>query len=84
MIACHGRVQTESGVTHVIAERLTDLSGLLRGVSERDAPFPLRTGRGDEARHGGAPDQREGWRTRDLYAPERLATGIRVRTRDFR
>ena len=86
MIACHGKLQKESGVIHVIADRLTDLSGLLREVGERDEPVMLPTGRGDEARHGGSPDQREkNWaRTRDIYCPERLATGIKVQTRDFR
>ena len=91
MIACHGKVQKESGVIHVITERLQDLSGLLRTVGERDGPVVLPTGRGDEARHGGSPDPRESggrdkqWaRTRDIYCPERLATGIKVATRDFR
>ena len=36
MIAAHGKVQKESGVTHVIVEKLVDLSGLLRQVGERD------------------------------------------------
>ncbi len=90
MIACHGKVQKESGVTHVIADRLTDLSSLLREVGERDTPVLFPTGRGDEARHGGSPDVRDQtgrektWRPRDIYCPERLATGIRVQTRDFR
>lgn len=74
-----------------ITDNLTDLSGLLRQVGERDAPVVLPTGRGDEARHGGSPDHRDrpagekGWvKPRDLYAPERTTTGIRVQTRDFR
>jgi error-prone DNA polymerase len=68
MIACHGKLQREGGVTHIIADRLEDLSDLLRSIGARDEAFPLRTGRGDEAKHGGAPDTR----------------GIRVPTRDFR
>ena len=85
MIACAGKVQKESGVTHVIADRLIDLSDLLRQVGERDAPVVLPTGRGDEARHGGAPDQRQKtWKPRDIYCPERLSNGIKVQTRDFR
>jgi error-prone DNA polymerase len=86
MIACHGKVQKESGVIHVITDRFTDLSGLLREVGERDEPVLLPTGRGDEARHGGSPDPREkNWaRPRDIYCPERLSTGLRVATRDFR
>ncbi len=90
MIACHGTVQKESGVIHVVTERFTDLSGLLREVGERDGPVLLPTGRGDEARHGGSPDPRDktgrekAWRPRDIYCPERLSNGIRVQTRDFR
>ncbi len=68
MIACHGRLQRAGSVIHVVAERLDDLSDMLRSVGARDEDFPFRTGRGDEARHGGAPDMR----------------GIKVPTRDFR
>ncbi len=93
MIACRGRVQRDGLVIHVVAERLTDLSDLLRSVGERDEAFPLATGRGDEARHGGGPDARDGGgrdgggrhpRPRDIFCPEVSATGIRVATRDFR
>ncbi len=84
MIACHGRVQREGGVIHVVTERLADLSGLLRQVGERD--FNPTTGRGDEAKHGGTPDARQNpkHKPRDIYCPERLSTGIKVPTRDFR
>ena len=96
MMAAHGKVQKESGVTHVIVEKLVDLSGLLRQVGERDDPVILPTGRGDEARHGGSPDVRDKTgrvkagrdnpvhKPRDIYCPERLSTGIKVQTRDFR
>ncbi len=68
MMACRGRVQSESGVTHLVAEHLHDLSALLRSVGRRDggghhrqggpeATFPLRHGRGDGASHPGAPDR---------------------------
>ena len=36
MLACHGRLQREGEVIHVIAERCEDLSDLLRGVGARD------------------------------------------------
>ncbi|MDT7953134.1 MAG: error-prone DNA polymerase [Acetobacteraceae bacterium] len=86
MLAAHGKVQKESGVTHVIVEKLVDLSGLLRQVGERDDPVILPTGRGDEARHGGSPDHRDRpvGKPRDIYCPERLSNGIKVQTRDFR
>ena len=86
MIAAHGKIQKESGVTHVIVEKLVDLSELLRQVGERDDPVILPTGRGDEARHGGSPDHRDKpmHKPRDIYSPERLSNGIKVQTRDFR
>jgi error-prone DNA polymerase len=90
MIACHGKLQREAGVTHVIADRLTDLSAMLRSVGDREGAFPLVHGRGDEAKHGGAPDAREGGgvggrKVRDIYVPDlRAAGGIKVHTRDFR
>jgi error-prone DNA polymerase len=90
MIACRGKLQREAGVTHVIADQLIDLSAMLRSVGDRDGAFPLVHGRGDEAKHGGAPDPRAGGgvggrRVRDIYVPDlRRATGIKVPTRDFR
>jgi error-prone DNA polymerase len=88
MIACRGKLQQESGVIHVVAEHLTDLSGLLRSVGERDdQPFPLPHGRGDEAYHGSTPDSRDRPRPRDIYLPDldiRTGKGIKVPTRDFR
>jgi error-prone DNA polymerase len=93
MLGCVGRVQREGEVIHVVAERLLDLTDLLRGVADygssaRDDAFPLRTGRGDEAKHGGAPDPREGPRKggprpapRDIYPPDfRSGGGPAVRT----
>ena len=38
MIACHGRVQKESEVIHVVADRLHDLTRLLHSVARRDDP----------------------------------------------
>jgi error-prone DNA polymerase len=93
MIACRGRVQREGMVVHVVAEHLIDLSDLLRSVGERNEPFPLPHGRGDEARGGGGPDAREardarerplGRPPRDIYIPDLHLDTIKVRTRDFR
>jgi error-prone DNA polymerase len=88
MIACHGKLQKEGEVIHVIAEHLTDLSGLLRSVGDRDDElFPLPHGRGDEAKHGNSPDSRERPRPRDIYVRDldiRRPKGIKVPTRDFR
>ncbi|MGI4803009.1 MAG: OB-fold nucleic acid binding domain-containing protein, partial [Janthinobacterium lividum] len=85
MMAAHGKLQKEGGIIHVIVERLVDLSDLLRQVGERDMPVTLPTGRGDGARHGASPDVRKPiHKPRDIYCPERLSTGIKVQTRDFR
>jgi error-prone DNA polymerase len=70
MIAVQGRLQREGLVTHIIARELTDLSPLLHSVGTR-GNFPLPHGRGDEAKHGVAPDPRG-------------TKGIKVPTRDFR
>ena len=71
MIACHGRVQREGDVIHVVTERLEDLSAELGRVGELGAPFPITHGRGDEAIHPAGRDPRSG-------------AGIKVPTRDFR
>jgi error-prone DNA polymerase len=90
MIACRGRLQREAGVTHIIADELTDLSAMLRSVGDRAGAFPLVHGRGDEAKHGGAPDPRGGGgvggrKVRDIYVPDfHAGAGIKVPTRDFR
>ncbi len=71
MIACHGRVQKEGEVIHVVADRLHDLTRLLQSVSDRDDPqFALPLARADEIRHGGRPDPREmplRFRSRDFH-----------------
>jgi error-prone DNA polymerase len=72
MLAVRGRVQREGEIIHVIADTLEDLSPPLAGLGTRTEDFPLRQGRGDEAKHGGAPDPRE------------HGSGIKVPTRDFR
>ncbi len=67
MIGCRGKLQREGEVMHVVANELEDLTPMLRALGRND--IRLTTGRGDEARHGGAPDKRG---------------EIRVPTRDFR
>ncbi len=91
MLACRGRVQREGEVVHVVADRLEDLSDLLRSVGGRaddGGAFPLRHGRGDGVEHPGAPDARAGpggRPARGTTIPDpRLGSGIKVPTRDFR
>jgi error-prone DNA polymerase len=85
MIGVYGRIQREGDVVHLVAHRLTDLSGELASVGERDAAFPLPHGRGDEFHHGvPAPDPRGLLRPRDIVDPYLHIGEIRVKTRDFR
>ncbi len=58
VIACHYRVQREDEVIHVVADRLEDLSDVLRSVSERDEAFPITRGRRDGATHPAGRDPR--------------------------
>jgi error-prone DNA polymerase len=78
MVAVKGPVQREGDFVHLIVQRVTDLSGDLACVGERDVGLPVPHGRGDQATHGGSerdPRQRpsRGWQT----------SGIRPKTRDF-
>jgi error-prone DNA polymerase len=75
-------MRREAWAANVIAEHLTDLSQLLRGVGAREEASPLPHGRGDEAKNGGGPDQRQalGRKPRDIYIPD----AIDVKTRNFR
>ena len=89
MIAAHGRIQREGEVVHLVVHRLNDLSGALAGIGEREAPFPLPHGRGDEFHHGPpSPDPRDAppraMRTRDIYIPDLHIDTIKVKPRNFR
>ncbi|MBZ7927624.1 error-prone DNA polymerase (plasmid) [Ensifer adhaerens] len=88
MLGIYGRIQKEGDVVHLIAHRLTDLSGELASVGDRDADFPLPHGRGDEFHRGApAPDPRgmlKGPRPRDIVDPYLHLDAIKVKTRDFR
>ncbi|WLS06307.1 error-prone DNA polymerase [Shinella oryzae] len=87
MLGVKGYVQREGEVVHVVAQHLTDLSGMLASVGGREGPFPLPHGRGDEFHHGSpSPDRRD---MPKLVKPRNLVDGyghideIRVKSRDF-
>jgi error-prone DNA polymerase len=87
MLGCRGRVQREGDVIHLVAEHLIDLSGLLRSVGDRHAPFPVPHGRGDEAKRGGGPDRRDalGRTAQEIHIPGLPPEGgIKIQSRDFR
>jgi error-prone DNA polymerase len=88
MLGCRGRVQRASGVIHLIVESVSDLTPDLKKVSGLDATFPLVAGRGDEARHGGGSDSREGKplqpKPRDIYVPDLHIDTLKLKSRNFR
>ncbi len=57
MLGVEGIVQREGEVIHLVARWLFDLSGLLASVGGR--ALRIHPSRGDEARTGGGPDQRD-------------------------
>ncbi|MGY2734838.1 error-prone DNA polymerase [Sphingomonas sp. UYP23] len=57
MLGISGRVQSESGTIHVIADRIIDLTGMLRQIGDLD--LPRLTMPGDGATHGGTIDPRD-------------------------
>ncbi|KQO77625.1 error-prone DNA polymerase [Rhizobium sp. Leaf262] len=58
MVGIYGKLQREGEVVHLVAHRVTDLSDVLKSVGEREGPFPLPHGRGDEFHHGIPPEDR--------------------------
>jgi len=80
-------VQSESGVIHVVADRIVDLTPMLRTIGDLD--LPSMVSRGDGATHGGSPDRGEkGWKpaTRsDYHYRDTPAQGelIPIKSHDF-
>ena len=88
MLAIRGRVQREGIVIHVIADTITDLTGMLREVGDLDLPFAAMPG--DGATHGGTIDPRDRLQQRQRPADSwgsrrslRTPDLIPVRSRDF-
>lgn len=88
MIGVQGRIQREGEVVHFVVYRIKDLSRKLASVGARGEAFPLRQGRGDEARHG-APtgDLREetplGPRAREIYIRDLDLDAVKVKGQNF-
>lgn len=83
MLAITGRIQREGEVVHLIGRRISDMSGELAAICEKDTVFPLPHGRGDELRRGSPGiDSRDrtplGMRARDLYEPDRRIEALRI------
>jgi error-prone DNA polymerase len=89
MFGVRGRVQHASDVIHLIVEQVADLTHDLKSVAGLDAPFPLPSGRGDEAKGGGSgPDSRDPKpqiiKPRDVYEPDLHIETLKVKARNFR
>ena len=85
MLGLSGRVQREGEVTHVIIDRLTDLTPLLRQIGDID--LPRMVSRGDGATYPGAPDRGDPqWRYKsrsDYHWRDRVEKVIPIRSHDF-
>ncbi|WP_439616248.1 error-prone DNA polymerase [Shinella sp.] len=87
MLGVNGKIQREGDVVHLVAQRLFDFSADLGSLSDRDAAFPLRHGRGDEFSRGGGPDPRDAPKpavpARDIFVPDLHIDTLRVKSRNF-
>jgi error-prone DNA polymerase len=85
MVSLKGRVQVEGAVIHVIVDRVTDLTAMLRAVGDVD--LPRLVARGDGATHPGAPDRGDpGWKVRprsDYHFRDSRENVIPVQSHDF-
>lgn len=77
----NGRVQREGEVMHVIAERLEDLSDLLRSVGERDVSTCLA---GLDMQRDPVSTLAAGTGISASHQPPQPSTSVRVPIRDFR
>jgi len=62
-----GRIQSESNVTHLVAERLMDLSHLLTALAEGSAPLAAPLARADEVVRPGSDRRLGDYRSRDFH-----------------
>lgn len=88
MVAINGKIQREGDVVQLVAQRMFDLPEDVGRLGERDGPFPLPHGRGDEFAHGGgAPDSRDRPKAtapaRDIHIPDLLIDRLKVKSRNF-
>ncbi|MBB3472245.1 error-prone DNA polymerase [Sphingomonas sp. BK345] len=85
MVSLKGCVQQEGAVIHVIVDRVTDLTAMLRSVGDVD--LPRLVARGDGATYPGAPDRGDkGWQPRprsDYHFRERRDDVIPIASHDF-
>ncbi len=59
LILARGKLQREGLVTHIVADRLEDLSPLLDTLTAREEPMPVDTARADHVKRPDRPDPRD-------------------------
>jgi DNA-directed DNA polymerase III PolC len=67
MVAIDGKLQREGLVVHVVADRVTDLSPLLRTLTEEQHDTERAIARSDEVKHATGGDRRLRVRSRDFH-----------------
>jgi error-prone DNA polymerase len=67
MVAVEGKLQREGLVVHVVADRITDLTPLLRTLSEENHDTERAIARGDQVKYATSGDQRLRVRSRDFH-----------------
>ena len=87
MMAINGRIQREGEVVHLVAQQRFDLTTDLSGLADRDVPFKLEAGRGDEFADGGGPDPRDAPRSvprpKEMFDPDLRIEALKVKSRNF-
>lgn len=83
MVGIYGKIQREGEVVHLVAHRITDLSDILKSVGEREKPFPLPHGRGDEFHRGVPEDHRTLKKRNALIADDGAEEHITIKGRNF-
>ena len=59
LILVKGKLQREGIVTHIVADKLYDISPLLDTLTAREEPMPLETARADHVKRPDRPDARD-------------------------
>jgi error-prone DNA polymerase len=67
MVAIEGKLQREGLVVHIVADRVMDLSPLLRTLTEEPHDTERAIARADEIKYGTSGDQRLRVRSRDFH-----------------
>jgi error-prone DNA polymerase len=86
MMAVYGRVQREGDVVHLVAHRLTDLTGDLASIGECGATPQMPALHSEHVKPDAHPASRDllGSRTRDIFIPDLHIDQLKIKARDFK